>query len=208
MIEKSSTRMPSSGAVIFSSACIPNLLSRKPEATLRNEAALNFVGADGDDPHQRMAQVLLEPPVVERTRHAFRKRGAHAEDIERRFAEALHQFAGKHLADCAIFRRRDAVRGKLRALHHQEASDLDLGREHSYPVADDRILRKRRRVALSGHHMRPQLLEGMRDLEHNAAADKAALEGERGGQHLPTAIDLADDVFEWNADFIVEDIGE
>src|SRR5215472_12497227 len=118
MIEKSSTRMPSSGAVVFS-ACIPNLLSRKPKAALRDQAPLNLVGADGDDPHQRMAQVLLEPAVVDGIRYTFRKRGAHAEDIERGFAEALHQFAGKHLADRAIFWRRDAARGELRALHHQ-----------------------------------------------------------------------------------------
>src|SRR6516164_237044 len=149
MIEKSSTRMPSSGAVIFSSTCIPNLLSRKPEATLRNEAALNFVGANGDDPHQRMAQVLLEPPIVERPRHLLRECGAHAEDVERRFAKTLHQLAGKHLADCTIFRWRDAVGGQHRALHHQEAADLDLGSEHRYPVAHDRVLRKRKRVTLS-----------------------------------------------------------
>src|SRR6516165_6836003 len=99
MIEKSSTRRPASGAVNVSSACIPNLLFRKPKAALRDQASLNLIGADRDHPHQRVTQVLLEPPIVVSARHAFRKRGSHAKDIERCLAEALHQFAGKHLAD-------------------------------------------------------------------------------------------------------------
>ena len=56
--------------------------------------------------------------------------------------------------------------------------------------------------------MAAQLLEGMRDLQDDAATDQAALEGERAGQHLPAAIDLADDVLQGNADIVVEDVGE
>src|ERR1700743_323630 len=99
MIEKSSTRMPPSGGAVCS--CIDQLLSGQPEAALRDQAALNLIGPDADDPHQRMTQVLLEPAVVERARHLLRKRRAHAENVERGFAETLHQFAGEHLADRA-----------------------------------------------------------------------------------------------------------
>src|SRR5215470_3753625 len=98
MMEKSSTRSPSSGAVV-PSACITTLLSRKPKTALRDQAPLYLVGTDGNDPHQGMAQVLLEPPVVDRARHLLRERAPHAEDVERGLAEALHQLAGEHLAD-------------------------------------------------------------------------------------------------------------
>src|SRR5271168_4655303 len=101
MIEKSSTRIPSSGMVLVAS-CIDRLLSRQPKAPLRDQAALNFVGPDADDPHQGMTEVLLKSAVVEGARHLLGKCGAHPEDIERGFTEALHQFAGEHLADGAI----------------------------------------------------------------------------------------------------------
>jgi len=58
-----------------------------------DEAALDLVCADADHPHQRMTQVLLEPSVVDRTRHLLRERRAHPENVERRFAKALHELA-------------------------------------------------------------------------------------------------------------------
>src|SRR5207302_7509248 len=109
MIEKSSTRRPPSGAVLVSRSCIPLLLSGQSEPALRDQTALNFIGADADDPHQRMTKVLLEPAVVERAWHLLGERSLHPQNVERGFAKALHQFAGEHLADCAVFRRRDAV---------------------------------------------------------------------------------------------------
>src|SRR5947208_5628306 len=143
MIEKSSTPTPSSGAVLSSCSCMRSLLSRQPKAALGNEAALNLVGSDTDDPHQGMTQVLLETPVVDRPGHLLRKRGAHAENLERGLAKALHQLAGKDLADRAVFRRRHAVRGKIRAMHHQLAADLDLAGERRHPVPDERVVAKR-----------------------------------------------------------------
>src|ERR1700682_1918471 len=101
MMEKSSTRTPSRGPVVVSDSRITQLLSRQPKSPLRDEAALNFVRSDTDDPHQRMAQVLRDPAIIDRSRHLLGERGAHAENVERGFAEALHQFAGKHLADRA-----------------------------------------------------------------------------------------------------------
>src|SRR5260370_42709578 len=114
MIEKSSTRMPSSGILLVPS-CIDQTLSRQPKAPLRDQAALNFVGPDADDPHQGMAEVLLEPAVVEGARHLLGKCGAHPENIERGFAETLHQFAGEHLAGRAIFTWRNPVGRQFRA---------------------------------------------------------------------------------------------
>src|SRR3954468_20402989 len=113
MIEKSSTRMPWSGALLVWSCCIGMLLSREGEAALRDQAALDFVGSDRNNPHQGMTQILLEPPIVDRAGHAFRQRRAHAEYIQRSLTKTLHQLSRKHLADGAIFRRRDAVGGKL-----------------------------------------------------------------------------------------------
>src|ERR1700688_890327 len=118
MIEKSSTRMPSSGVLLLPS-CIDQLLSRQLKAPLRDQAALNLVGPDADDPHQGMAEVLLKSAVVEGARHLLGKCGAHPENIECGFAEALHQFAGKYLADGAIFRRRNPVGREFRAMDHQ-----------------------------------------------------------------------------------------
>src|ERR1700730_1818662 len=108
MIEKSSTRMPSSGIVVVPS-CIDRLLSRQPKAALCNQTALNFIGPDTDDPHQGMTEVLLKSAVVEGTRHLLGQCRAHPKNVERGLAEALHQFAGEHLADCAVFRWRDLV---------------------------------------------------------------------------------------------------
>src|SRR6266566_2459018 len=125
MIEKSSTRMPSSGAVMVSGPCIPLLLSGQSKPALCDQAALNLIGADADDPHQRMTKILFEPPVVERSRHLLGERGLHPQNVERGFAKALHQLAGEHLADRAIFRRRDPVDRELRAMHHQLAADFD-----------------------------------------------------------------------------------
>src|SRR5258708_37056628 len=142
-----------------------------------------------------MPQVLLEPTVVERPRHLLGKRGAHAENVERSFAEALHQFAGKDFAYRAVFRRRDSVRRKFRAMHHQLTTDLNFGSDRSHFVADHRIITERRRVAFPRHDALAQLLEGVRNLEHDATADKAALERESPRQYLPSAIDLAADVF-------------
>src|ERR1700742_2277524 len=125
MIVKSSTRTPDSGAAVSSCCCMQLLLSRQPKATLGDEAALNLVGPDADDPHQGVTQVLLEASVVDRARHLLRKRGARTENVECGLAKTFHQFAGKHLADRAVFRRGDAIGGQLRAMHHQLATDLD-----------------------------------------------------------------------------------
>src|SRR6476620_5759421 len=113
MIEKSSTRIPSSGGVAASGFCMRSLLPRQSKRALRDEIALNFIGPDADHPHQRMTQVLLEPAVVDRAGHLFGKRGAHPENVERRLAETFHQLAGEHLADRAILRRRHAVGREL-----------------------------------------------------------------------------------------------
>src|SRR6266446_193630 len=122
MMEKSSTRTPSRGAVIVSNTCIPYLLSGQSKSPLRDQAALDFVGSDTDDPHQRMAQVLLEPAVVDRSRHLLGNRGAHAENFERCFTETLHQFSREHLAYRAIFGRCDSISRKFRAMHHELAT--------------------------------------------------------------------------------------
>src|SRR5882724_10637452 len=78
MIEKSSTRTPSSGAVLVCVSCIRLLLSWQSKPALRDQAALNFVGPDTDDPHQGMTQVLLEPAIVERPRHLLGEHSARA----------------------------------------------------------------------------------------------------------------------------------
>ena len=69
------------------------------------------------------------------------------ENVERRLAEALHQLAGKDLADRAIFRRRHAVGREFGAMHHQLPADLDFAGERRHLVADDRILAERRPIA-------------------------------------------------------------
>ena len=145
--------MPSSGVVLLPLSASINSYLRQPKAPLRDQTALNFVGPDADDPHQRMAQVLLEPAVVEGARHLLGKCGAHAENIERGFAEALHQFAGKYLADRAIFRRRDPVGREFRAMHHQLTTDLDFAGEGRHPVTDERIIDRAaaRRSPAPGH---------------------------------------------------------
>src|ERR1700740_920119 len=79
MIEKSSTRMPSSGIVVVPT-CIDQLLSRQPKAALCNQTALNFVGADTDDPHQGMTEVLLKSAAVEGTRHLLGECRTHPEN--------------------------------------------------------------------------------------------------------------------------------
>jgi hypothetical protein len=56
--------------------------------------------------------------------------------------------------------------------------------------------------------MPAQLFEGVGHLQHDAAAHQTALERERAGQNFPGAIDLADDVFQGDANVIVEDIGK
>src|SRR5271155_4979578 len=85
------------------------VLSGQPKSPLRDDVALNFVGSDTDDPHQRMAQVLFEPAVVDRSRRLLGERGAHAENVERGLAETFHQLAGEDLAYGAVLRRRDSV---------------------------------------------------------------------------------------------------
>src|ERR1700761_7943967 len=122
MIVKSSTRTPNSGAVALSCCCMQLLLSRQPKAALRDEAALNLVGSDADDPHQGVTQILLEASVVDRARHLLRKRGPQTENVERSLTETFHQLAGKHLADRAVFRRGDTIGGELRTMHHQLAA--------------------------------------------------------------------------------------
>src|SRR5258708_12733187 len=155
-----------------------------------------------------MPQVLLESAVVGGPRYWLGKGGGHAENVERCFAEALHQFAGKDFAYRAVFRRRDAVRCKFRAMHHQLTTDLNFGSDRSHFVADHRIITERWRVAFPRCHVPAQLLEGVRNLEHDATADKAALERESPCQYLPSAIDLAADVFMVYADIVVEDVGK
>src|SRR5207245_1326052 len=134
--------------------------------------------------------------------------GAHAEDVERGFAETFHQLAGEHLADRAILWRCDPVHRQFRAMHHQLATDLDLGGEPRNPVTNDRIVRRLRRVAVPRHDVPAQLFEGVSYLENDAAADKTTLEGESSRQYFPSAIDLADDILERNTDIVVEDVGE
>src|SRR5581483_4117291 len=119
MIEKSSTRTPSSGRSAVSCSSMRSLLSWQPKRPLCDEAALDLVGADADHPHQRMTQVLLETAIVDRPGHLLRQRRAHAENVERGLAEALHQFSRKHLADRAVFRRGYAGCRELGAMHHQ-----------------------------------------------------------------------------------------
>src|ERR1700719_2236599 len=114
MIEKSSTRTPSSGAVAASGFCMRSLLPGQSKRALRDQIALNFVGSDADHPHQRVTQVLLEPAVVDRTGRLFGKRGAHPENVERRLAKTFHQLAGKDLADRVIFRRRRSIGRAIR----------------------------------------------------------------------------------------------
>ena len=65
---------------------------------------------------------------------------------------------------------------QFRAMHHQLAADLDLGGKPGDPVADDRIIDERRRVAVPRHDVARATLEGVRDLQHDAAADQAALD--------------------------------
>src|ERR1700730_6172732 len=146
MIEKSSTRRPSSGAVLVS--CILYFLSGQPKPALRDQATLNFIGPDADDPHQRMTKILLEPAVVECARHLLGERGLHPQNVECGFAKALHQLAGKHLADRAIFRRRDPADREFGTMHHQLAADLDFASERRHSVPNDRVLAERRSVAI------------------------------------------------------------
>src|SRR4051794_22719009 len=122
MMEKSSTRTPSRGDVWF---CMLSLLSRQPKPALGDQTALYLVGSDADHPHQRMPQVLLETAIVDRARHLLGDGGAHAENVERRLAEAFHQFAGIDLADRAIFRRRHPTRREFGTMHHQLPANLD-----------------------------------------------------------------------------------
>ena len=155
-----------------------------------------------------MTQVLLEPALVERARHLLGKRSTHAENVERGFAEAFHQLAREHLADRAVFWRRDPVHREFRAMHHQLTTDLDFGSKRRHSVPDDRIIAKRRRGVPFCHHMFAQLLKGMRHLQNDPAANQPALEGERARQHLPSAIDLAYQVPQGNADVVIENVGK
>src|SRR4051812_45733618 len=102
MMEKSSTRTPSSGDFDLTFCMLFGSLSRQSKPALGDQAALNLVGPDADHPHQRMTQVLLESPVVDRAGRLLGQGGAHPENIERGLAEALHQFAGIDLADRAV----------------------------------------------------------------------------------------------------------
>ena len=101
-----------------------------------------------------MAEVLLESAVVEGARHLLGKCSAHPENIECGFAEALHQFAGKYLADGAIFRRRNPVGREFRAMDHQLTTDLDFTGEGRHSVTDERIITERpRAVSLATGHV-------------------------------------------------------
>src|SRR5262245_21723460 len=153
MIEKSGTRRPSSGALAVSCSCMQSLLSGQPQRSLRDEATLDLVGSDADDPHQRMTQILLEPAIVDRTWHLLEECCAHAKNIERGLAEALHQFAGEDLADRAIFRRRYSVGRQFSAMHHQLTANLDVRCQHRNSVANERIGAKRRSAVLYRHDM-------------------------------------------------------
>ena len=64
--------------------------------------------------------------------------------------------------------------------------------------------RRRRRSRTSP----AEQLEGVRDLEDDAAADRAALVGEGVGQHLPAAVERADQGVGGHPHFVVEDVGE
>src|SRR6266566_4847817 len=208
MIEKSSTRMPSSGAVLVSGSSIPLLLSGQSKPALCDEAALNFIGPNADDPHQGMTKVLFEPSVVERARHMLGERGLHAQNVERGFAKALHELAREHLADRAIFRRRNPFYRQFRAMHHQLAADLNFARQHCHSIPDDRVFAERRRVAFSCHHMFAQLLEGVRHLQNDAATNQPSLKGQRSRQYFPSAINFTDEIFERNADVVVKNVGK
>src|SRR5277367_6743558 len=108
-----------------------------------------------------MTEVLLKPSVVEGIRHLLGKRGAHPQNIERGFAETLHQFARKYLADRAVLRRRDPVRREFRTMHHQLTADLDFAGQRRHSVADDRIVAERSRAVRLRHDTLAQLLKGM-----------------------------------------------
>src|SRR5580704_16266637 len=95
------------------------------------------------------------------------------------------------IVDSAIFRRRDPVGRKLRAMHHQLTTDLDFASQRCHSVANDQIIAKWSRTALMRHNASAQLLEGVGDLEHDAATDETALIGKRTCQHFPSAVDLA-----------------
>src|SRR6187399_828737 len=84
--------------------------ARQAEAALGDQAALDLVGADADDPHQRMAQPLLVAAAAQRTGRPLRQRGARAEDVERGLTEAFHQLAREDLADRAHLGRRRPAR--------------------------------------------------------------------------------------------------